>query len=318
MIDYVSLVFFVSLISALVTLLVYRKINLSRKFAIGIDINKKDQRKVCESAGITLLLPIWISALYLISVNGLGSSVIYWVLLVSGFAAIGFIDDTRNKFTSKATPLFWRAIPVVVISLAFAYFHAPNILWVVPIAAYIILIASFENTFAGLNGWEVGSGLIISLFCCYLVSSSEVFWLCWILVGAILALFVLNSYPAKVFPGDSGTMLIGSGIATIAILRNNFEIMIILLLFFLPHFIDILLKLITNPRDVSQAKIKPYKLLDNGKLAIPDYKDGKTRYDFAKLLIRIFGPMKEWQIVTLVWIIVVLNCLAVLALFGRI
>jgi hypothetical protein len=94
--------------------------------------------------------------------------------------------------------------------------------------------------------------------------------------------------------------------------------MLIGLLFFLPHIIDLLMKAITNPKDASQHKMRPYKLLADGRLAIPDYPDGKIRYDFAKLLFKIFGPLREWQVVAIIWCIVILNCLVWVIVFGKI
>ena len=65
--------------------------------------------------------------------------------------------------------------------------------------------------------------------------------------------------------------------------------------------------MLTNAKDVSQSAIKPYALHD-GKIAIPKY-EGRTRYDFAKLIVKIFGPLKEWKIVIAIWAVVIVNCL---------
>jgi hypothetical protein len=77
-----------------------------------------------------------------------------------------------------------------------------------------------------------------------------------------------------------------------------------------------LLKLISNRKDLSQQKFRPYKLLEDGRLGIPDYPDKKVRYDFAKLILRIFGPLKEWQIVLVIWLVVLINSLLVLQFAG--
>ena len=63
---------------------------------------------------------------------------------------------------------------------------------------------------------------------------------------------------------------------------------------------------ITNTKDVSQSKVKPYALKD-GKIAIPKY-EGKARYDFAKLIVKIFGPLEEWKIAIVIWLAVIVNC----------
>jgi hypothetical protein len=75
-----------------------------------------------------------------------------------------------------------------------------------------------------------------------------------------------------------------------------------------------LLKMITNRDDATQQKQRPYKLLSNGKLTIPDYA-GSTKFDFAKLMMKLFGDRFEWQIVSIIWIIVIINSLFWTAIF---
>jgi UDP-N-acetylglucosamine--dolichyl-phosphate N-acetylglucosaminephosphotransferase len=128
------------------------------------------------------------------------------------------------------------------------------------------------------------------------------------LVGAIAGLLVFNIYPARMFPGDSGTLLIGGSIACLVILNQNMWLMLLTLLFFLPHAIDFFaLKMMTNRQDMSQSKSLPYALGRDNRLRIPA-EGGRARYDFAKMLIKIFGPMPEWLVVAAIWLIVACNC----------
>jgi hypothetical protein len=83
---------------------------------------------------------------------------------------------------------------------------------------------------------------------------------------------------------------------------------IFVFLCFLPHMVDFfLLKMVTNRKDASQHRQRPYKLLSSGRLTIPDYPDKKERLDFAKLMMKIFGPLYEWEAVVIIWCIVLLN-----------
>jgi len=197
--------------------------------------------------------------------------------------------------------------------MMFAMFYAPNIFWIIPFAVFIAALASFENTFAGLNGWEIGSGFIIACFVAILLASSGPMPIALALVGAIAGLLIFNVYPAKVFPGDSGTLLIGGSIACIIILTQRAELIFLTLLFFLPHMVDFLLKLLTNRQDMSQSKSLPYSIGSDKKLRIPQ---GKAKYDFAKMLLKIFGPMQEWLVVAIIWAIVAGNCLFWILVFN--
>lgn len=296
---------------------VWTKVN---KKIVGIDINKLAQPKITESAGVALLAPFWAAIIYFefFKLQSFSIELLAFGLMVSGFALIGFLDDTKHKWNSKVMPWMTRALPIAVISLAFAWVSSESILWFIPIALFIAGLASFQNTFAGLNGWQGGSGFIIALAVgLFLLASGPLQTLAFAVAAIILGFLAWNKYPSKVLEGDSGTLLIGSATAGLLALNGKIGLIAFSLLFYLPHLIDFfLLKMLTNRKDLSQHKIRPYKVLQDERLAIPDYPDGKTRYDFAKLVLKIFGPLKEWQIVAIIWLIVALNALFWIFAFG--
>ena len=301
--------FSISFIISIAAVALVAKENRKRGIA-GIDVNKADKRELPESAGIALLLPLWTAIIMFNWFIAENTGFIAFGLTVSVLSTVGFLDDRKHKF--KVSPMGWtgRAVLTALVSVMFAMFYAPTIFWLLPFALFVAGLAAFENTFAGLNGWEVGSGLIIACFVAALLSPIGPMPIGIALVGAIAGLLVLNLYPAKVFPGDSGTLLIGASIACLVILNQGIPLMFLTALFFLPHMIDFfLLKLLTNPHDVSQSKQLPYALGADNRLRIPAKKGEKPRYDFAKLLLRLLGPMQEWKVVALIWAIVAANCL---------
>lgn len=310
-------IFALSAIVSFASVWLYRKINLKRKFIIGVDINKVGRPQIAESAGLALLVPIWLGIFLLMFLPGFNAKVVMWGLLLSAFAVVGFADDTKTKFVNKAMPWTVRALPVALISLMFAYVYPPSPEWIIPVALFIAGLAALQNTFAGLNGWEVGSGFIISLAAAYMLYGTPYFMACVILAGAILGMLALNIHPARVFPGDSGTMLIGSAIAGLFALTQDLTLMSLCALLFVPNAIDfILLKLPTSRGDLSQMRIAPYSVLKNGRLGIPKYEGGKVRYDFAKLIMRIFGESSERKIVAIIWLAVAVNATIVILIFN--
>ncbi len=303
-----------------------------KKGITGMDINKKEQNILPESTGIALLIPIWAFVLYYYY-QFQNIDFIFWAIMVTIFAIIGYADDTKHKFVQKTRSWSNRAKFIAIISLVYAsIYFAPtstqvlsedfiglgmSLFWIVIISLYLAGSASFVNTFAGLNGWEVGSGFIIALGFAVLLYPTQFFPITIVLIGAILGLLVFNVFPAKVFPGDSGTMLIGSSLAGLMILTKDINLMILSFGFFLPHMLDFVLKMITNKEDPSQRNEKPYMLKSDGKLDFK--KDSKNaKYDFAKMLIKILGPKKEITLVLIIWIIVALNIMALLFIFRQI
>lgn len=301
------------------------KRNFSKKI-VGKDINKLNEPLVAESVGVALVVPFWLIIFSYFFFFGFDIKLLFVGFAVSVFALIGFIDDSKNKFLSK--PLSWiqRALPIAFVSLIVAYllftptsiFDFFGVIIVIILALYFAGIASFSNTFEGLNGWTIGSSFIITSIITLVAIqvSQELSFLFFSLNAIILGLLVFNRFPAKAFPGDSGTLLIGSSIAGFALYSQNIYFVIFVFLLFIPHMIDFfLLKMLTNRDDATQRKFRPYTLLKNGKLSIPNYPDKKTRYDFAKLIIKIFGPRREWEIVLLIWLIVLLNSVIWVSIF---
>lgn len=256
----------------------FLRLNLS-----GVDINKENRPKIPESMGLFVIAGV-LTSLFLVNDFDLVA-----IITIVCFAVFGFADDILHINAKK------RTLIALIVSIPYvSYYYPSNILLMVFAVIYILGAASFVNTFAGLNGWEVGSSFILLSGLVYLTWDplALAFW------GAVLALLVFNVCPAKVLPGDSTTLAIGSGIGII-LLQNHLEILGFCI--FIPHFIDIALKLTTNLKDISQKKVEPYHLKNN-KLHIPG---GKL--DFAKLMVHLFGPMEEWRIVAMIWIIVALN-----------
>jgi UDP-N-acetylglucosamine--dolichyl-phosphate N-acetylglucosaminephosphotransferase len=60
-----------------------------------------------------------------------------------------------------------------------------------------------------------------------------------IMIASLLAFWLFNKYPAKVFPGDTMTYFVGAMIACMAIVGNMEKIAIF---FFIPYILEVLLK----------------------------------------------------------------------------
>ncbi len=311
----IELLFFaIPFIISVIAVLFVAKQNRKMKIT-GRDINKINKKELPEGIGLALLAPIWTAIIMFNLLIAENTGFIAFGLTITVLCIVGFLDDRKQKFKVRTVSWTSRAAIVSLVCMMFAMFYAPNVFWILPFAIFVAGLASFENTFAGLNGWEVGSGFIIACFVALLLVSSGPLPIAIALVGAIAGLLIFNICPAKVFPGDSGTLLIGGSIACIIILTQRIELIFLAILFFLPHIIDFLLKFLTNKDDMSQSKNLPYTIGKDNKLRIPH---GKPRYDFAKMLLRILGPMHEWLVVAVIWTIVAANCLFWILVFSEI
>ena len=303
------ILFLISLVSVYIVL----KRNFKKKI-VGKDINKIGEPLVAESGGLALIIPFWILIILFSYFFYFDYKLLVVGIAVTLFAIIGFLDDNKNKFLVGVVGWKIRALPIAIISLVvavvlFVPVELVGILIVVLLALFFAGLASFSNTFEGLNGWTSGTSFIISIALAIVALKIGYLnsFLFVGLVAIILGFLVFNKFPAKVLPGDSGTLFIGSAIAGLALFTQNFAFVLFTFLLFIPHIIDFFfLKMLTNRKDASQHKQRPYKILKGGKLTIPDY-GGRTKYDFAKLVMKIFGPLYEWQVVLIIWAAVIIN-----------
>jgi len=290
----------------------------AKKKLLALNYARKKKVLIVIGGGFGMVAPLWIFCVAFAIISGITFQTTALMLLVTAFAIIGYIDDRKPKFI-YGKGLGWkiRALPIAIISLLFAYFFAPQpqLLWLIPIALFVAGITSFTNTFEGLNGWGIGSGFIMLAFISSILAlhNNPLSTLGFALTGIVLAFLMFNKYPAKSLPGDSGTLFVGSSIAALTLVSGEFWLIVLCVAFHLFHFIDFFaLKMYSNSKDLSQSKQLPYKVLADERLTIPK---GKITIDFAKLLFKIFGPLREWQVVLIIWVIVAANAIFWTAIF---
>lgn len=95
----------------------------------------------------------------------------------------------------------------ITLSIAFSFF------------VYIVLVNAF-NLIDGVDGLAGGIGLIASLsFGWWLFMTGDVAMalLAFVLAGSLVGFLVFNSHPARIFMGDSGSLMIGAILAVLAI-----------------------------------------------------------------------------------------------------
>lgn len=154
---------------------------------------------------------------------------------------------------------------------------------------FVTASANLVNMLAGFNGLEVGTSAIALLFL-GLITSGDARALAFVGFAVALGFLWWNKYPAKVFPGDTGTLSLGALIGLVGIL-GKVEIFAAILL--VPHMIDFLLKtkIKFKGRPLGRTEI-----LEDGTLKAPPY------LSFLGLIMRA-KRVKEYELVAIVWAI---------------
>lgn len=201
---------------------------------VGIDIHKKDKPRVPEMGGVTILIGLF-SSLFLttIIVENISKTIMLAALCtISIIAIVGMIDDIFSlRQSHKVLLCALASAPLIMVRFGKSIIYIPFfgeydlgwIYWLVIIPVGITGAANAVNILAGLNGLETGVGAIACgglVICALIVDStvSAVFGLA--LLGTLLAFLKYNIYPAKIFPGDTGTLIIGASLAIMSTMGN--------------------------------------------------------------------------------------------------
>lgn len=206
--------------------------------------------------GIMILLPtvLIMLALNIASIvqTGQGASILLPVVVLVGFAALGFVDDWEGIRMSRgivgegisgrvkfAAQVVLAGAAALVLSLYDGGFSFANemllpllpvsipispILYI-PLAIFIIVgMSNAVNLTDGLDGL---AGIITaSAFAAYgviafLQGQVYVVQLCFILVGACFAFLWYNAHPAQLFMGDVGSLALGATLGTVALMTGQ-------------------------------------------------------------------------------------------------
>ncbi|MFQ5531515.1 MAG: glycosyl transferase family 4 [Candidatus Nanoarchaeia archaeon] len=243
------------------------------------DMNKKNfPRNIVGSGGISVLLGFVLGVLFYIQIKTFyfksTENLIEILALVNSIliiGSIGFLDDLfgwRKGGLSKKSRIIlilFAAIPLIVINAGVSTMMGIEFGLLYPLFFIPLGVVGASVTFnfiAGYNGLETSQGILI-LFALTIVNLGlGNKWLALvsaIMVSSLIAFYIFNKYPSKVFPGDVLTYPVGALIAGIAILGNIEKIAVF---FFIPYIIETGLKLRGGLKKESFGKVNKDGSLD--------------------------------------------------------
>ena len=299
-----------------------------RKKIFGTDDNKLDKPKIPYMGGLALFAGIasglLLSFLYLVFLqeNRIAVELLFASLAaVTLLALIGVFDDFF-KLTWKTKSLLpvIGSFPLVAITAGETVMNVPFVGAVDFGLFYTFILvplgvtgaANAGNMAAGYNGIEAGSMAVVSAFLLLIAVQANALPSAIILaaaLGACLAFLKYNWFPAKVFPGDVGTLVLGAAIASAVIIGNMESYGVIL---FIPAFYELAATLYYYVKGVERRKAchTPF-ISKNGFLSPPKGAENYTL--FYKILS--FKPMREKTLVITVLSLYFLCGMLALALF---
>jgi UDP-GlcNAc:undecaprenyl-phosphate GlcNAc-1-phosphate transferase len=198
---------------------------------LGVVDEPLDRRRVHLQAvprlgGLALFLGLFIPALAFLDLNGTYRGILLGAALAT---SVGMVDDFRGlpwwgklggQFAAAGVPVYY-GVDIDRFTFPILGVHAlPSWLAVVLALLWIVAIMNMVNFLDGLDGLAAGiCGIAGGTFAVIALSLSrpDAAVLSAIVAGACLGFLRHNFYPARIFMGDSGAMLLGFVLATVSI-----------------------------------------------------------------------------------------------------
>ncbi|MBC7120997.1 MAG: glycosyl transferase family 4 [Candidatus Methanosuratus sp.] len=218
---------------------------------VGKEMNKPDGPLVAELGGVWVTAGILAGIIYYIALNtfllnqsSINLFIFATLCTILIIALIGFIDDIlgwKIGLSQLQKPLLTipAALSMMVINAGYSYMSIPlfgdinfGILYpllLVPIG--IVGAANGFNMLAGYNGLEGGMGFVIISalsIVAYVKGESWVAMIGFVTAAALIAFLIFNWFPAKIFPGNEFTYMLGAIMVCMAILGNMEKLAIVL------------------------------------------------------------------------------------------
>ncbi|MFX1311941.1 MAG: hypothetical protein ACFFHD_04955 [Promethearchaeota archaeon] len=204
---------------------------MRKKGYVGYDIHKNANPEIPESGGLSIVIGFTVTAIPLmIFFTTFLNIILIFLLTVLLAAAIGFIDD-RKKLRSRYKIILsiFSGLPIFIANYYnFVKISSPiipiidrtrlTIIYPLLIPIMIAISTNTVNMLEGYNGEGSGTCLIAVCFlliCSILWDSAEGVLFTIPVIAVLIPFFLYNKYPAKIFPGDIGTLSIGAMIAGI-------------------------------------------------------------------------------------------------------
>ena len=245
-------------------------------------------------------------------------SIIPVVLLTLGFGLIGFVDDMiiviakRNeglteiqKFAAQIIVTAGFCVYLIkyvgtTITIPFAYgveWHMPTWLFVIFVFIVVVGTVNGANFTDGLDGLATSVTIVIAAF--FMVTTRKLglvgrgyMALSGSVLGSLLGFLTVNSYPASIFMGDTGSLALGGFVAGMAFVMKMPLIIILVAFIYLIEVISVMLQ-------VAYFKYTKKK-----------YGEGRRIFRMAPLHHHFQeGGQSETQVVTRFAIITLILCL---------
>ena len=223
-----------------------KKLRIGQKISIFVGETHRKKEGTPTMGGLIFILPTIIATIALVLMGKIPyTSNLGIVLLVFlGYACIGFLDDflSIRKGNNEGLTTYQKLFIQVLIAIGFFYIYMRScgqtswvvgtlhidieMGWLYGLFILFVLVGASNavNITDGLDGLAGGLSAIAFIafsFISLMVGFEDIGMFSLILVGSIVGFLIYNTYPAKIFMGDTGSLALGGVMGAIAILTHR-------------------------------------------------------------------------------------------------
>ncbi len=233
--SFVAVVLFVSFASSAVLVPFLIKYAVKKKIFDHPDERKTHKQPVPYLGGVAIYFGFLVGVSVVYHYLDWIESEDFYVLLIGslGIVALGLYDDlvgtnAKIKFTIQT---------IVAVFVVYSGIYVPEITnpfsgesiqlhWLGPILTifWIVFITNSFNLLDGLDGLASGISIITIIFMLFFAILSmdmNILGLLTSILGGVLGFFIFNVPPAKIYMGDTGSLLIGFLISILCIMPSS-------------------------------------------------------------------------------------------------
>ncbi len=223
-----------------------KKLKVGQRISVFVGENHKKKEGTPTMGGLIFILPTLLATLFLLVTKKITYTSNLGIVLIVfiGYAIIGFLDDylSIKKKGNEGLTEFQKLFAQIVIALIFFYMYIRDggqtslvvstlginieMGWAYGLFILFLLVGASNavNLTDGLDG--LAGGLSAIAFIAFSLISMVVGFedlgiFTFILAGSLMGFLVYNTYPARVFMGDTGSLALGGVMAAIAILTHR-------------------------------------------------------------------------------------------------
>ena len=242
--------FIIAIVVGLIVIPVMKSLKLGQKVSLTLGERHLSKDGTPTLGGLIFIIPMIITLLLLWFKGSISLTynLVIVIFVFLAYALLGFADDFLKIYykNNKGLSILFKLVVQTIIALVFFYIFIRNggspvlsisalnlridLGWTYGLFILFLLVGTSNavNITDGLDG--LAGGLSAIAFLAYGLITWNTTWLagyqeiaifCFVLVGALLGFLLYNSYPAKIFMGDTGSLALGGSLAAIAILTRH-------------------------------------------------------------------------------------------------